>query len=363
MSERRRAALALSWFQASLPHPVRVPVTGVTPEKIWRQPVDRLSEMMRLGPRGSGALARFRERFSIEEAEASLERKGVSVIVRGDSDYPAPLARIYDPPIALFIAGERRFLEEFMGRPRIAIVGSRAATRYGTDAAHLIAAGISKKSICVVSGMALGIDTVAHWGALNEAGGTVAVLGSGPDMAYPRSNLTLYELILRHGLVVSEYPPGTEPRPWRFPARNRIIAGLSDGVVVVEAGEKSGALITADFCLEQGGEVFAVPGSIFSRFSAGANDLIRSGATAVTSAEDILDALGMDPSKADGQPVDEQELTEAERLVLEALSGRPSPVDILAGRTGLSGPEVTIALTALELKGIVRYEAGRGYGL
>jgi len=326
-------------------------------------PDHRLAAVLRLSRRGQGLLAGFRRSYSHDEALERLVRAGLSMVAIGDRDYPARLAESHDPPVALFLAGDPSRLKEFTGYPRIAIVGSRDATGYGRDAARHIATGLSRNSVCVVSGMAFGIDTVAHQSALAEDGATIAVLGCGPETAYPRSSRRLYAQILERGLVVSEYPPGTEPRPWRFPARNRIIAGLTFGVVVVEAAAKSGALITADFCLEQGGEVCAVPGSIFSRQSEGTNRLIREGAASVSSAEDVMDALGLDVPAPEKENRDAglEELGEVEKRVMGVLGARPLPVDVIAGRAGTSAAAAVAALTALELMGRVRFEPGRGY--
>jgi DNA processing protein len=284
------------------------------------------------------------------------------MVVFGEPDYPVLLTEIFDPPLALFIAGEPLRLKEFMAYPRIAIVGSRASTSYGTDAAHLLAAGLSRKKVCIVSGMAVGIDAVAHKAALPEQGGTIAVLGCGTDIVYPRTNRAVFDELLKNGLVVSEYPPGTEPRPWRFPARNRIIAGLSDGVIVVEAAEKSGALITADFCLEAGRDVFAVPGSIFARVSGGTNRLIQSGAAVATSADDVMEAMGFNNSG--GRICDDDSdagLDDMQRKVLRVLGPRPLPVDVVAIKTGMDIADVLTRLMSLELTGRIRFEPGRGY--
>lgn len=365
MEARRRAALALASFCAFLEHPLRVPGAATSPESLWRRGIAGLSAALRLSEKDSERLAEFRKSWSYDKAIERLSRLNLSMVAIGEPGYPARLARIPDPPIALFIAGERARLEEFMNGPRIAIVGSRDATAYGCDATRHLASGLSRQGVCVVSGMAFGIDTVAHEAALAAGGDSIAVLGCGPESPYPRRNRGLYGELLKRGLVLSEYPPGTEPRPWRFPARNRIISGLANGVIVVEAAEKSGALITADFCLEQGGEVFAVPGSIFSRQSSGVNQLIRSGAAAVTTAAEVMEALGF---RAAAGAIELSRGAEAppagvERQVWRALGDQPKPAEAIAASTGIGLAETLAALTLLELGGHARFEAGRGYCL
>ncbi|MFA6002171.1 MAG: DNA-processing protein DprA, partial [Thermoleophilia bacterium] len=237
------------------------------------------------------------------------------------------------------------------------------ASSYAIDAATSLAEGLSQSGVCVVSGMAFGIDSAAHRGALESRGGSIAVLGCGPDIVYPATNRRLYASLLKAGLVISEFPPGTKPRPWRFPARNRIISGLSRGVVVVEAKEKSGALITADFALDQGRDVFAVPGSIFSELSIGPNRLVSTGATIVTAAGDILEDYGIKPESVPDASVHEtpQDLDEDEQLVLNATGAASRHQDELAVNSGLDGAATAAALVSLEIRGLVRFEQGYGY--
>ena len=205
-------------------------------------------------------------------------------------DYPRKLKEIYDSPLKLYVLGNKKLLKQ----KGIAIVGSRNATEYGKKVALQFAKGLSKKGINIISGLAVGIDTCAHLGVLRTqgAGKTIAILGSGLDEIYPKQNIELAKQIIRFGgCIVTEYPLKTKPKKMNFPERNRIISGLSDGVLVIEASEKSGALITADFALEQGREVFAVPGNIFSNTSIGTNDLIKQGAKLVTGYNEILEEI------------------------------------------------------------------------
>ncbi|GBE57128.1 hypothetical protein BMS3Abin01_00035 [bacterium BMS3Abin01] len=369
MDYRRQAALSLAWFLDSLGRPVRLPPPGLGPSEMWRLSNRALSELLKLRPGERERLTSFRRGFSAAAAGAELRRHRVIFIARGEELYPLRLACTPDPPVGIFahcLPLRRDRLAVWLQKPRVAIVGARAASQYGTDAATMIAAGLGESGVCVVSGMAMGIDAAAHRGALETAGGSMAVLGGGVDVVYPAVNRPLYRLLAENGAVLSEYPPASRPRPWRFPARNRIIAGISRAVVVVEARERSGSLITADFCLEQGGEVCAVPGSIFSELSAGPNRLIQEGAMAVTTAVDLLQALGLEAwgnsvaaertesSPATGLPREEEK-------VYMVLGGSPRQPDTLAARTGLSSRQVAASLIALEIKGLARHEPGRGF--
>jgi DNA processing protein len=211
---------------------------------------------------------------------------------RRDAAFPPLLAAIHDPPARLYLRGSAA--PDLLDRPAVAVVGARACSSYGRSVARTLARDLASSGLVVVSGMARGIDGDAHRGALEGGGPTVAVLGCGVDRDYPAAHAELARRIVEAGLVVSEYEPGIEPAPWRFPARNRIIAGLCRATLVVEARERSGALITADFALEEGREVLAVPGEITSSLSGGTNALLRLGATPVTCLEDVLEAYGIE---------------------------------------------------------------------
>ena len=275
-------------------------------------------------------------------------------IRRGERGYPLLLARIPDPPPWLWLRGDAdpRLLSE----TAVAVVGARACSGYGRAVARMLASGAADAGAVVVSGLARGIDGEAHRGALAASGRTVAVLGCGIDRDYPAAHAELARAILAGGgLVVSEYEPGVEPAPWRFPARNRIIAGLAAATVVVEARERSGALITADFALEDGREVLAVPGEITSSLSAGANALLRQGATPATSTADVLEAIGLEPRPAPGaDPADP-----STAAILEAIAEGAATADELVRATGLPAGDVATALTFLELAGTVAVEEGR----
>jgi DNA processing protein len=289
---------------------------------------------------------RFRRSFDEVAFRSSLTARGLRFVGRGEAAYPSLLRELHDPPPGLFLRGSGPV--ELLGRHGVAIVGARACSSYGSQVARLLGRELAAAGLVVVSGLARGIDGEAHRGALESGGYTVAVLGCGVDRDYPAAHAQLAARIAEEGLIVSEYAPGVEPAPWRFPARNRVIAGLSAATVVVEARERSGALITADFALEAGREVFAVPGEITSALSAGTNSLLRLGATPLTSAADVLEALGVEVTGAPSL-----ELGETPARVLEALAREPSGIDRLIRETGLDAAAVATALAELELVGAV----------
>ena len=290
--------------------------------------------------------ARFRERFDGPAFRKRLAEAGVCWLARSDPAFPHALTSIFDPPAGLFV--RRGGGPELLDRPAVAIVGARACSPYGLHVARTFGRELAAAGLVVVSGMARGVDGEAHRGALDAGGVTVAVLGCGVDRDYPAVHAELARRICADGLVVSEYAPGVEPAPWRFPARNRIVAGLAQATVVVEAREKSGALITADLALEEGREVFAVPGEITSSLSAGTNGLLRLGATPLTNAGDVLEGLGIQPAEA--APLD---LGGPAVAVLSVLAARPAGADELVRTTGLDAASVATALAELELVGAV----------
>jgi DNA processing protein len=270
---------------------------------------------------------------------------------RGLAPYPPLLGAIPDPPPVLWLRGDAD--PELLARRSVAIVGARACSSYGRSVARTLGRELAAAGLVVVSGMARGIDSEAHRGALDAGGVTVAVLGCGIDRDYPAANRELAMRIVENGLVVSEYEAGIEPAPWRFPARNRIIAGLCLATVVIEARERSGALITADFALEDGREVMVVPGEITSAVSAGSNALLRLGATPVTAAADVLEAYGIELVV---EPVASPEGLAGS--VLERISKEPASIDELARALAVSPGEVAAALIELEL--LDRVSEGEG---
>jgi DNA processing protein len=263
------------------------------------------------------------------------------VIVLERSRLPPLLRAIHDPPLQLFARGSGE--PTVLGGPAVAIVGARACSPYGRHVARMLGRELAAAGVVVVSGLARGVDGEAHRGALDAGGHTVAVLGCGIDRDYPAVHAALARAIVEQSLLVSEYEPGVEPAPWRFPARNRIIAGLCTATIVVEARERSGALITADFAVEEGREVFAVPGEITSALSEGTNELLKLGATPLTRPADVLEALGIvEPHK---------ELPRLSAAAASVLGLLPASVDELVRATGLAAGDVSVALTELELVG------------
>ncbi|MDO8946816.1 MAG: DNA-processing protein DprA [Desulfocapsaceae bacterium] len=295
--------------------------------------------------------------------EQELERlagSGAQAISLEDQSYPSLLRQINGPPSVLYIRGRSELLESCC----VAIVGSRAATTYGHRIASSLARDLAARGVTVVSGLALGIDACAHAGALAASGATVAVLGCGLDVVYPQQNSGLYGQIQDAGVLVTEYPLGTRPEAFRFPARNRIIAGMSYGVVVVEAAKKSGSLITAELALEEGRDVFAVPGQVDSFKSAGAHWLLQQGAKLVLSAGDILEELhlckGIQGEKKRGTGAEDETLAlEPELLaLLEMIEPYAMKRDALIAASGLSPGQVAEFLLLLELEGLVEMLPG-----
>lgn len=289
----------------------------------------------------------------------ALASKGITTVVLGEDSYPGLLKEIGDPPLALFLRGILPPPDSVF----IAVVGSRNPTPYGVEIAKKLGRELSADGVSVVSGAAIGIDSSAHRGALESEGSTVGVLGCGVDVVYPACNRSLLEAIVKNGCLISEYPPGTKPDKFRFPERNRIIAGMCSGVVVVEAAETSGALITVEYALSENREVFAVPGPILSPKSAGTNSLIRSGATPVTCTDDILEGIGISKTStlARGSKDTSEKLallSESETLVINAIrEGYVYPEEI-SSRCSFEGGFVLSILSQLEVKGVIA--RGRG---
>lgn len=282
--------------------------------------------------------------FDARAYERRLGARGFRFLARAGPDFPPLLRAIHDPPPGLFLRGAAA--PETLSRPAVAVGGARACSGYGASVARTLARELAAAGLVVVSGLARGVDAEAHRGALEAGGITVAVLGCGVDRDYPAVHAELARRIAERGLVVSEYAPGVEPAPWRFPARNRIIAGLCAAVAVVEARERSGALITADLALEEGREVFAVPGEITSALSAGTNDLLKLGASPLTRAADLLSCFGLESEPA------AVAVEGAAGRLLELLREAPAGADELARRAGLDAGATARALVELELAGL-----------
>jgi len=284
----------------------------------------------------------------------SLQEKGIKTVVFSEDGYPEKLTLTDQYPFTLFYKGELPGDE-----PTVAVVGCRKATPYGIEVSKSIGSGLAEAGLTVVSGAAYGIDSYAHIGALEAGGRTVAVLGCGPDIAYPASNAKLLERIADSGCVMSEYPPGTHPNRLTFPLRNRIIAGLSLGVVVVEASMKSGALITGDYAAGYSREVMAVPGPVLGSNSAGTNELIRSGAALVTGRDDVLDELGL--PRPGTRLTSEVSLDDSVRKLLSALATGTREIDELSRAASLSSGDILVALCSLEMEGLARRGPGGCY--
>ncbi|MBU1944645.1 MAG: DNA-processing protein DprA, partial [Actinobacteria bacterium] len=290
---------------------------------------------------------------------ASLESGGTRFLARGEPGYPTLLSAIEDPPLGLFCRGKPPPGDASLA----AVVGARKASPYGLEVARWLSAELAQAGVGIVSGAAYGIDSAAHASALDAGGYSCAVLGCGIDVVYPRSQAGLYRRLEAAGCILSEYPPGVHPAKERFPARNRIIAGMTPGVVVVEASGSSGALITARFALDGGREVMAVPGQVLSDNSAGTNALIREGAVAITRPEDVLDALGLDrlfkPDRTAGERMAPAGPEQA--ALLRALERGFCDVEDLARIVGLSAGRALSLLAAMEVEGLVTRGRGSRY--
>ena len=317
-----------------------------TPAEIFGASEKALKETSLLKEDMLRDLIRSRDITLLQKRFDDMQRQGIRFLSFDSPEYPEVLRHIYDPPAALYIKGRIPEENELL----MAVVGGRRCSTAGRAAAHSICRGIAFSGISVISGMARGIDSCAHRGCLDGFGRTYAVLGCGVDICYPRENIELYEQIRQSGGLISEFPPGTPPRPWRFPVRNRLIAAMSHGILIVEARRKSGSLITAERGLEMGREIFAVPGRINDPLSEGCNLLIRDGAKLVMSHEDILDYFSLVSHSFTRQ--DPPPGKKAGRIY-RSLSLVPCSADDIAARTGLTAREVIIELTDLEMDGLI----------
>jgi DNA processing protein len=332
---------------------------GGDPRDILTADKRRLESVRGVGPETSSALLNWRTHFDLAREEERLAKAGATFITTRDEGYPKLLKEINDPPIGLYRKGGYLF-----DQPCIAVVGSRRTTLYGQSVAKKLGADLARLGFCVVSGLARGIDTAAHEGALLVGGRTAAVLGCGIDIVYPPENLDLYRRITEAGAVLSEFPFGRKADRQSFPMRNRVVAGMCEATVVVESDVQGGAMITARFAGEQGRLIYAVPGRIDQPSSAGCHQLIRDGATLFTGVDDILNELnyldGLRPRAitAEGEPgLLEQlmpQLDAAEQKVIAVFRGGSIlGIDALTTATGLGAPEVSAALMGLELKKLV----------
>ena len=337
----------------------------------WKATLPQL-ELAGLDRRTAEAVVSARPRVDPDKELELLHAKGALALRWKDAAYPALLREIYDPPPVLYLSGPLADQHRWT----VAVVGTRRATAYGREAAEYFSGELAQRGITIVSGLARGVDTAAHRAALRAGGQTLAVFGCGLDVIYPKENATLAQEIVRQGVLVSEHPLGTDPKPEHFPRRNRIMSGLSLGVLVVEADQGSGALITAGLAAEQGREVFALPGNVFSPFSRGTHRLIQDGAKLVQTPEDVLEELNLNvlakrPAQAQPaaaprpqEPAPQLPLPEpSEGRLLSLLSHEPIHIDELRRRSGLTIAAVSSVLAMLEIKGLIRQVGGMNYVL
>jgi DNA processing protein len=324
----------------------------------WAASAPRLRAVPGIGPAAVEALRAFPWREKLREEQARAAAAGCRVIVWGEAGYPLRLAQIPSPPPILYQRGPLDLRDD----PGVAVVGARHATAYGEETAHDLARELARRGLTIVSGLARGIDAAAHRGALAAPGPTVGVLGCGLDHMYPPEHAALSLQVAGAGALLSEFPLTTPPARLNFPRRNRVISGLSLGVIVVEAGVESGALITANHALEQGREVFAVPGRIHARYSEGCHRLIKAGAKLVETWEDVVAELvphlkARRRARPEAPPP--PDLTAEETRVFDLLAGGAQHIDLLIAQAGLPAGRVASALVGLEMKGVVRQLTGK----
>jgi len=329
-----------------------------------------LKEIKGISSQIATAVANFKCWNKVKVELELIKKNNINIITYKDELYPRKLLNVYDRPPYIYVRGSLN-----KDDINIAIVGSRAASTYGKYTTEKISRDLALKGVTVVSGMARGIDSAAHRGAITAHGRTIAILGSGLDIVYPPENKKLFADIIENGAVISEFSLGTPPRAVNFPVRNRIISGMSYGVVIVEAGEKSGSLITARLALEQGREVFAVPGSIDSAGSRGTNKLIKQGAKLIENTDDIIEeilpqievgALSKSTPVSNNEDPDRklsEVLNEVGKKILNSVSKKSVHIDDLISSTGLPSADILSELTTMELKGIIQQNPGKFFSL
>ncbi len=330
-----------------------------TPEAVFRASLKELLKIEGLGKKVAGEIKKGPLEKVVKRELSLLEEVGGKIVTLKNDDYPRRLKDIYDPPALLYLRGQLRREDELA----IAIVGSRKTSPYGRWITEKIGEDLARHGITVVSGMARGIDSVAHKGALQGEGRTIAVLGCGVDVIYPSENRNLFYQIIEQGAILSEFPMASPPEGGHFPRRNRIISGLSIGVVIVQASADSGSLITANFALEQGREVFAVPGNVGAEGSRGTNRLIKEGAKLVESSEDILEEI-LPQWRREGETVQKAEspvpgLTEEEKILYGLLGETPLHIDAVIRESQWDPGKVSSLLLNLELKGLISQWPGK----
>ncbi len=327
-------------------------------EAIWKADLTHLKKSG-IGEKTAQRMFLAKKNIDLNLEWEKLKKDHIHLISLEDPQYPTLLKESFRPPFLLYYKGH---LDSFK-KPIIAIVGARKCTTYGSQVARKLAQELAQSRITVVSGMALGIDSFAHSGALEGKGRTIAVLGNGLDdiSITPRNNFNLSRQIIEKGALISEYPPGTSASPLTFPARNRIIAGLTQGTVVIEAEAKSGALITARMALENNREVFSVPGPIFSPQSSGTNNLIQQGAKVVTSVKDILEELNLSQNTSSENLIPKNPTNQTEKIILKIISSEPIHIDKIAKLAKLQTADINATLSLLEIKGWIKNTGGQNY--
>ena len=343
----KRIRILLDYFQSA--------------EAVWNARREQFATLRGIPEKTIDAILLARDEETLNHWIEELEEKEIQYYSFLHPLYPNLLKQIYNPPVGIYVKG----ILPDDDIDKISLVGARRCSRYGAGVAYQIAKDIARANIVVVSGMAKGIDTMAHKGILDGGGQTIAVLGSGIDICYPAENKELMERIIKNGCIISEYPPGTEPAAHHFPNRNRIIAGLSKGLVVVEAGKKSGTLITADIALESGREVFVVPGNITSALSEGTNNLIKQGCPIVTETNDILFELGITYKEYERQTITKQvaaKLTPDEKEIYDEIFDKePVLPETICRKLHKNIQEVQYILSLLEIAGYIRKIPQAGY--
>lgn len=330
-----------------------------TPYNIYKASKKDLEDIPILKPSDIHSIICTRTDSNIYQEYKSMNKNNISFVTRNSKNYPKRLAQIYDAPYALYYRGS--LPEE--DKKTVAIIGSRKCSHYGREMAYNISNQLSREGVQIISGLASGIDAMGHRGAIEAGGSTYGVLGCGVDICYPRENIDLYMEMMKNGGVISEYPPKTQPRPGLFPMRNRIISGLSDIIIVVEAREKSGSLITVDQALEQNREIYAVPGRITDELSAGCNNLIKTGAGILTNVTDLYGLLDISPDKTKKTEQFNKNLmlATAEEMLYSDLEFVPKNIDTLMKETGLEYSDILNALISLELKGLIKEVSKNNY--
>ena len=327
-----------------------------TAEELYHADTSSLKHLAQLKEEEVGKLVSSRDCNKIREAYQKLQDKKIRFLTKEDPEYPIRLKNIYGAPFALYVKGSLPPDH----RKTLAVIGARDCSAYGMEIAKYLSGAVAREGIAVISGLARGIDSCAHIGALNAGGSTYGVLGCGVDICYPKENINLYMELQRDGGILSEYAPGIQPIASHFPMRNRIISGLSDGILVIEARKKSGTLITVDIGLEQGKNIYALPGRITDQLSTGCNNLIKMGAKPVTSPEDILEDFQIYPCVNHSEYPTGSHLSPEELKIYQVLNQEPKHLEDISVMTQFPLSQLTEHLLSMEMSGIIR-QAMRNY--